>query len=188
VRLPDQVRETQASLDATRQREAGWSGVARRAIEGLRRTDSRGERFWVTVPLDFFDPVGSSAAALVSANAHADAGDVTTLASAATYTDSQIATRQKILAIRFISTTPVTATSNEAIVSDSSGGARVVTLPAAPADGDVVRIKRMGGSTVTANRNSLLIDGAAANFDLTVDGQSVDFVYDVTTTSWYTFA
>jgi hypothetical protein len=85
-----------------------------------------------------------------------------------------------------------TANSNEGIITDTTGGAFTVTLPASPAVGDIVVINDGEGNWDTANltvaRNGETIDGDAANLVMDVDNASVDFIYDGTTWGVYSQA
>jgi len=75
----------------------------------------------------------------------------------------------------------------ESLIVGSGGGAATATLPGSPADNDVCEVKRNGANTVTVDRNGKNIEGAAANYDLTADLQSVTLKYDLGTTSWWAF-
>ena len=75
----------------------------------------------------------------------------------------------------------------EAVVLNVSGGNVSATLPASPADGDTVRLKRFGANTAVAVRNGNKIDDAAADFTFAADGDAHDFVFDSATASWWTF-
>lgn len=74
-----------------------------------------------------------------------------------------------------------TATNNDLVLADTSGGAFEVTLPASPAAGEKVTIVDSKGNWATANltvnRNGSNIDGAASNY--TCDGTTpvIQFIY-----------
>ena len=87
-------------------------------------------------------------------------------------------------------TTNYTAAANEGVLTDTSGGAFTVTLPAAPATGAQVVIADAGGAwgtnNLTVGRNGSTIVGLAENMLLDISGASVQFVYDGTT--WEVYA
>ena len=87
-------------------------------------------------------------------------------------------------------TTPVTATNNQGILADTSGGSFTVTLPATPSVGNQVIIADAGSSwgtnNLTVGRNGSTIGGLAENLVCDLSGVSVQFVYDGTT--WEVYA
>jgi hypothetical protein len=87
-------------------------------------------------------------------------------------------------------TTAVTATNNQGILADTSGGAFTVTLPATPSVGNQVIIADAGSSwgtnNLTVGRNGSTIGGLAENLVCDLSGVSVQFVYDGTT--WEVYA
>jgi hypothetical protein len=87
-------------------------------------------------------------------------------------------------------TTPVTATDKQGVLTDTSGGAFTVTLPATPSVGAQVVIADAGSSWGTNNltvaRNGSTIGGLAENLICDITGASVQFVYDGTT--WEVYA
>jgi hypothetical protein len=87
-------------------------------------------------------------------------------------------------------TTPVTATDKQGVLTDTSGGAFTVTLPATPSVGAQVVIADAGASWGTNNltvaRNGSTIGGLAEDLVCDITGASVQFVYDGTT--WEVYA
>jgi hypothetical protein len=87
-------------------------------------------------------------------------------------------------------TTPVTATNNQGILADTSGGAFTVTLPATPSVGNQVIIADAGSSwgtnNLTVGRNGSTIGGLAEDLVCDLSGVSVQFVYDGAT--WEVYA
>lgn len=85
-------------------------------------------------------------------------------------------------------TTTYLAVSGDKILADSSGGVFTITLPAAPSIGDSVLIMDGGDSfainSVTVNRNSLNIQGAAVDYLLNIDNGWVEFVYNGASRGW----
>jgi hypothetical protein len=73
-------------------------------------------------------------------------------------------------------------------VDTATTGAVIVTLPAAPAVGDVVGVadyaKNFSNANCTLNRNSLNIGGVAVNATLSTDGVAVTLVYVDVTKGW----
>ena len=86
-------------------------------------------------------------------------------------------------------TTTYTAANNDAIITDTSGGAWALTLPASPSIGDLVRVvdgADWATNNLTVGRNSSTIEGDAADLVMNIGGAAVDFVYDGTT--WQIYA
>jgi hypothetical protein len=87
-------------------------------------------------------------------------------------------------------TTAVTATDKQGVLTDTSGGAFTVTLPATPSVGAQVVIADAGASwgtnNLTVGRNGSTIGGLAENLICDITGASVQFVYDGTT--WEVYA
>jgi hypothetical protein len=88
-----------------------------------------------------------------------------------------------------IKTVDFTATSGVGyFVDTATTGAVEVTLPAAPAAGDVVGVadyaNNFGTANCTLNRNSLNIGGQATNATLKTDGVAVTLVYVDVTKGW----
>jgi hypothetical protein len=86
--------------------------------------------------------------------------------------------------------TNYTAANNEGVLTDTSGGAFTVTLPATPATGAQVVVADAGSSwgtnNLTVGRNGSTIGGLAENLVCDITGASVQFVYDGTT--WEVYA
>jgi hypothetical protein len=87
-------------------------------------------------------------------------------------------------------TTPVTATDKQGILTSTVGGSFAVTLPAAPSVGAQVVVADAGSSWGTNNltvaRNGSTIGGLAENLVCDITGVSVQLVYDGTT--WEVYA
>ena len=81
-----------------------------------------------------------------------------------------------------------TASANDGIIADTSGGSFTITLPPTPTTGDAVTIAD-GASWPTNNltvaRNGSTIEGLSEDLTMDVSGVSVDFVYDGTTWQIY---
>jgi hypothetical protein len=86
-------------------------------------------------------------------------------------------------------TTAVTATNNQGVLTNTAGGAFTVTLPATPSVGNQVVIADAGGSWGTNNltvaRNGSTIGGLAENLVCDISSVSVQFVYSGTTWELY---
>lgn len=84
-----------------------------------------------------------------------------------------------------------TASANEGIIADTSGGSFTVTLPASPATGDTVMVVD-GNDWSTTNlivgRNGSTIEGDAADLTCDVGTVALQFTYDGTTWQIYTQA
>jgi hypothetical protein len=87
-------------------------------------------------------------------------------------------------------TTAVTATNNQGVLTSTAGGAFTVTLPATPSVGNQVVIadagNNWGTNNLTVDRNGSTIAGLAENLVCDITGASVQFVYDGTT--WEVYA
>ena len=82
-----------------------------------------------------------------------------------------------------------TASANEGIIADTSGGSFTVTLPASPATGDTVIIADgadWSTNNLTVGRNGSTIEGDAADMTMDLGNVSVQFTYDGTT--WQAYA
>jgi hypothetical protein len=82
-----------------------------------------------------------------------------------------------------------TAANKEGVLTDTSGGAFTVTLPAAPTTGAQVIVADAGSAwgtnNLTVGRNGSTIGGLAENLICDINGASVQFVYDGTTWEIY---
>jgi len=91
--------------------------------------------------------------------------------------------------IREVSTT-FSATVNDRILADSSGGAFTITLPTNSSllVGDQIQIIDVAGgfnsNNVTLGRNSSLINGAAEDLVADVDGAVITLLYTGATYGW----
>ncbi len=77
---------------------------------------------------------------------------------------------------------------DQTILVDTSGGAVILTLEAAPADGRILNIKRTttDGNQLTVARNGKNIEGAAVNFtDATAALMAWQFEYSNTLAGWW---
>jgi hypothetical protein len=87
-------------------------------------------------------------------------------------------------------TSNYTAAINESVLTDTTGGAFTVTLPASPITGAVVVVSDVatswGTNNLTVARNGSTIDGLAENLTCDLDSVSVQFVYDGST--WVVYA
>jgi hypothetical protein len=83
-----------------------------------------------------------------------------------------------------------TASINEGVLTDTTGGSFTVTLPASPLAGSQVVISDAGGSWGTNNltvaRNGETISGSAQDLVCDIDNVSVQLIYDGTT--WKVYA
>jgi hypothetical protein len=81
-----------------------------------------------------------------------------------------------------------TASAGEGVIADTSGGTWTLTLPATPAEGDVVVVADgddWGTTNLTVARNGSTIEGVADNLTLDIGGVSVTFIYDGST--WHVY-
>lgn len=86
-----------------------------------------------------------------------------------------------------IATTPYAAKKGDMILSDASGGARVINLPASPSVGDEpISVTQIAGaaSQVTIGRNGNLIMGAASDLVLDIANASVVLYWSGATYGW----
>jgi hypothetical protein len=78
-------------------------------------------------------------------------------------------------------TTTYTASSNQIVPCNTSGGPFIVTLPPSPAHGDVVKIPDAGGTFATNNltvdRNGNNINGVADNVNLDINYGTFNFQF-----------
>jgi hypothetical protein len=82
-----------------------------------------------------------------------------------------------------------TASVNEGVLADTTGGSFTVTLPATPSTGVLVVVADAGGlwgtNNLTIGRNGSTIAGLAENLICDINGVSVTLVYDGTTWEAY---
>lgn len=129
----------------------------------------------IVVPANLFDDAGAAATAQAAAIAASQPLSATLTA---------LATNGSLGRPTSGISTNITLVANSRYIVDSSAGVRIEVLPASPADGDEIWVKRVGGNTVTLNGNGNNVEGAGS-YDLTVDGQAVVIVYDITLDAWY---
>ena len=85
-------------------------------------------------------------------------------------------------------TTTYTASANEGIIANTSGGAWTLTLPASPSAGDKVFVADgddWSTNNLTVARNGSTIEGSAADFVMDYGGVNVGFIYDGSTWQVY---
>jgi hypothetical protein len=85
-------------------------------------------------------------------------------------------------------TSNYTAANRDQIIADTTGGTFTITLPAAPATGDLVRIadgNNWGTTNLTIGRNGSSIEGVADDLTVNIGGLILDLVYDSIT--WEVF-
>ena len=90
-----------------------------------------------------------------------------------------------------VKTANYTASANEGVIADTSGGAFTVTLPASPSTGDQVVIADgadWSTNNLTVGRNGSTIDGTAEDLVCDLEGVSIQFVYDGSTWEVYALA
>lgn len=86
--------------------------------------------------------------------------------------------------------TTFSATVNDRILADTSGGAFTITLPANASLllNDVIQIIDVGGSAATANitiaRNGSKIQGVSDDLTIDVNGAVITLIYTGTTYGW----
>jgi hypothetical protein len=88
-------------------------------------------------------------------------------------------------------TTTASATVGQKIMTDSSGGAFTITLPASAILGDQIEIfdatDSWTANNITLGRNGLNINGVAADFVLNVSGSYVRLIYYTAGQGWRTY-
>ena len=85
-------------------------------------------------------------------------------------------------------TTTYTASANEGVIANTSGGAWTLTLPASPSAGDKVFVADgddWSTNNLTVARNGSTIEGSAADFTMDYGGVNVGFIYDGSTWQVY---
>jgi hypothetical protein len=90
-------------------------------------------------------------------------------------------------------TATYTAVANDGVLTNTTGGAFTVNLPASPANGDQVIVADAfgvwGTNNLTVGRNGNNIAGVAQDLVCDINGTSVQFVYNTSgTASWDVFA
>lgn len=94
----------------------------------------------------------------------------------------------KLVTYTGIKTSAYTAVKWDKVLTDSSGGAFTVTLPASPSAGDFLEVYDATGSwgtnNVTLGRNGSNINGAASDFILNVSDKKVEIVYINSAQGW----
>ena len=85
-------------------------------------------------------------------------------------------------------TTTYSAHSGEQLFVDTNGGAFTITLPSAPATGDVIRFfdlrKTFDSNALTIGRNGKLIRGDSADMTVSSEGAAFDLVYSGDSYGW----
>ena len=85
-------------------------------------------------------------------------------------------------------TTTYSAHSGEQLFVDTNGGAFTITLPSAPATGDVIRFfdlrKTFDSNALTIGRNGKLIQGDSADMTVSSEGAAFDLVYSGDSYGW----
>jgi len=90
-----------------------------------------------------------------------------------------------------VKTANYTASANEGVIADTSGGAFTVTLPTSPSTGDQVVVAdgaNWSTNNLTVGRNGSTIDGTAEDLVCDLEGVSIQFVYDGSTWEVYALA
>lgn len=67
---------------------------------------------------------------------------------------------------------------------DTGTGAITATLPAAPADGTIITIRRKGANAVNVGRNGKTIAASATDLTIDTDKREIDLKYNATTSDW----
>lgn len=85
-------------------------------------------------------------------------------------------------------TSSLTATANKQYVTDSSSAAFTITLPASPADKDIISVAdgaySCSSNPVTINPNGKKINGSAINLIVNSDGAYFQLVYQASSSDW----
>ena len=85
-------------------------------------------------------------------------------------------------------TTTYTAHSGEQLFVDTNGGGFTITLPSAPATGDVIRFfdlrKTFDSNALIIGRNGKLIQGDSADMTVNSEGAAFDLVYSGDSYGW----
>lgn len=105
-------------------------------------------------------------------------------------TVTQITTNGRVkgqLKPKVVSSTPYAAVAGDMILSDASGGARTINLPASPSVGDEpISVTQIAGaaSQVTIGRNGNLIMGSATDLLLDIANSSIVLYWSGGTYGW----
>lgn len=67
---------------------------------------------------------------------------------------------------------------------ETGAGAITATLPASPADGDIITIRRKGANSVIVGRNGKTIAGLSEDLTIDADKREIDLKYNGTTSDW----
>jgi len=85
-------------------------------------------------------------------------------------------------------TTTYSAHSGEQLFVDTNGGAFTITLPSAPAVGDIIGFfdlrKTFDSNALTIGRNGKLIQGDSADMTVSSEGAAFDLVYSGDSYGW----
>lgn len=196
----DQLRADLRALRAAverLERQNVRTGIVDRDEQRLGREVARAGMVEVSVPLDLYDPVGSSAGRapadadylVKTANATLTGERVVTdtVSIAADWSSAGLVKLNVVQPVRQVSGGDATCVSNEAVSVDTSAAVRNATLPATPADGDWVALQQLGPNVLTVLRNGKKINGAAANFPFAATLEAHTLRFDLATDSWFTF-
>lgn len=141
----------------------------------------------------------AEAAASAALAATFDPGNFYTKSAIDTKIDAEVAAREAaddslaaaIAAVSFAAIRPhqvKTAAFNAAAFyryrCETGAGAITATLPAAPADGAIITIRRKGANSIVIGRNGKTIAGSATDLTIDADKREIDLKYNATTSDW----